>query len=194
MHQLAIDIEIIQDPEATSFLPEKGPRDRKEPYEKHKYDPNFNKICCIGGFDGQEGRNYFEMSEKKLLESFWEDVKDTQRFITFNGCSFDVPFLYRRSWFHRVKPTSWISLVRYRIENHIDIYMILNNWDSHAHGGMNLYSNLVLHEDCKRDLDGSQVQEFWDAGRYKEVCDYCVGDCKALWEIYQSMIGFYPGL
>ncbi|MCD6328112.1 ribonuclease H-like domain-containing protein [bacterium] len=49
-------------------------------------------------------RDYSE--EKPLLHYFWERMKDYETVVTYNGKSFDLPFLKDRSVYHRV-PFHW---------------------------------------------------------------------------------------
>ena len=59
--------------------------------------------------------------EKQLLELFWAKMEKVEQFITFNGRSFDCPFLIVRSAVQRVKPTKNLMPDRYRSNAHIDL-------------------------------------------------------------------------
>ena len=44
-------------------------------------------------------------TEKEIIGKFWRIIKDHKQFVTFNGRSFDCPFLMVRSAVHRIQPT-----------------------------------------------------------------------------------------
>jgi DNA polymerase elongation subunit (family B) len=61
------------------------------------------------------------MSEKEMLERFWEVIKISDQVITFNGRNFDIPFMLMRSAKLGVKPTKDLMGYRYSISNHVDL-------------------------------------------------------------------------
>lgn len=195
MKELVIDIETIWDETSNHLLPEKGPKERKDPKEKLQFNSNFNQIACIGLFNGVKGHTLglqdFEFNEKSLLDRFWYEIQNSEMFVTFNGIQFDIPFIYRRSWLHGSKPSVFISSRKYYIENHIDVRMVLNSWDSYEVGSQNIFFQKKFKKTCKVLMEGSQVQENWNQGKYKEVCNYCLDDCKSLYQLYDSMRGYY---
>ena len=190
MPEVTLDIETVRDEKVEHLIPEDS-----DP-EKITFDSNFNKIACIAVYNGSKGKALglqdFDNDESALLETFWNGALKFQKIITFNGLGFDIPFIYKRSLLNRVKPTIWISQVRYYVKNHLDIYAVMNNWNTWgARGGLDLYSNLLLNKPGKDGICGADVQKYWDEGKYEEVCDYCIRDCRILWEIYEQMRGYY---
>ncbi|PIT89454.1 MAG: hypothetical protein COU27_00240, partial [Candidatus Levybacteria bacterium CG10_big_fil_rev_8_21_14_0_10_36_7] len=89
------------------------------------FSPLTGKIVTIGVFDSisDKGVVYYQApdldlreekeenfifkpkTEKEMLESFWQGVKNYKEFVSFNGRSFDVPFLLLRSAINKVKPS-----------------------------------------------------------------------------------------
>jgi predicted PolB exonuclease-like 3'-5' exonuclease len=192
-----LDFETIRCPKAMPFIPEKGPRDRTDPAEKLAFDPNYIQPC-VAGFcaDGQcwsIGQNDFDTDpERQLLLAVWDILETTDIIVTFNGWSFDLPLLLRRSWYHGIMPTKQISMKKYDIGgNHIDVRMVLGNWDSYARGNLDLYANLKLGARKTDGIDGSQVQGLWDRGEFAKVHEYCRQDCKITWDLYESLKGYY---
>lgn len=77
------------------------------------FSPLTGQICAIGvlDIDKNKGVVYYQhpgdapkdfeengvtfraMSEKEMLEKFWEGARSYDEFVTFNGRAFDVPFL-----------------------------------------------------------------------------------------------------
>src|SRR3989338_6687788 len=52
-------------------------------------------------------------SEKDMLEEFWRIAKSYSEFVSFNGRSFDVPFLMIRSAVHGIHPSKDLMSNRY---------------------------------------------------------------------------------
>ena len=193
----SMDIEIISDPKAKYLIPEKAKGERSEPWDKLKFDSNFNRICCWAMFDGVDTRSSIMgpyADEKTILEEFWDSCMDYQQLIGFNSLSFDVPFLVKRSWYNGVKPRRQLNLRRYvtpdRNTNHIDLRQLLGNWDGYARGSLDLYAKLMLGED-KGGIDGSMVQGLWDEGRFGDLIKYNESDAKLTYALYLSMVGYY---
>jgi len=85
-------------------------------------DPFLGKVIAIGFHDGE--RFYYKNSEdeKHLLNWFWEHVAKLKpsKLVTFNGKTFDLPFLYLRSLKYQLKVHTWDKWT-----GHIDMMRIL---------------------------------------------------------------------
>jgi len=198
---VVLDFETIQCPRAIPFIPEKGPRDRTDPWEKLCFDSNYIQIAVAGFCDGKAtwsmGQDQFmdvtgKTPEYWLLEAVWDELAKYDTIVTFNGNSFDIPLLAKRSWLHGVRPTKIISCRKYTTNsNHIDVRAVLGNWDTYARGKLDLYGALKFGERKQDGIDGSMVQDMWDAGEYSKIHAYCEQDCLLTWKTYESMWGYY---
>jgi predicted PolB exonuclease-like 3'-5' exonuclease len=197
IREVCFDLETIRDPRAKPFIPEKGPRDRTDPAEKVNFDPNYIMPCVAGFYDGKNswsvGLDNFggENIEAKLLRAIWEYLEAADTIITFNGHSFDIPLLMRRSWYNGVPPKKLMDLRKYHTGAHVDVRMVITNWDSYARGTLDLYAQLKLGTGKTDDMDGSQVQGLWDKSEYEKIHAYCKNDCKITWDLFQSLKGWY---
>src|SRR3989304_10427362 len=97
------------------------------------FSPLTGQIVAIGIYDGEhkKGAVYFQaskkdeqsfeeeqykfevMGEKEMLTRFWEVVEKYETFVTFNGRSFDVPFLMVRSAIYGIRPSKNLLANRY---------------------------------------------------------------------------------
>lgn len=212
MKQLVFDIETIRNPAMIDMLPEpkadtrlRDPikiaadiaKKKESQIELMGLDPTQNLICTIGMLDLGETTptiltlNPETLNEKELLEWFWEACQGYGQFITFNGMNFDIPTIKFHSMVHQVPMTVKFSEVRYRINNHVDVRMILGNWDKHAKGTQDYFCKILLGEGKPDGIDGSMVQELWDKGEYHQIADYCADDVEKLAELYKRMVGYY---
>lgn len=68
---------------------------------------------------------YKVRTEREIIEDFWEGANSYDTFVTFNGRSFTLPFLYHRSAIHKIKLTIEIarerSVLHQTLPYHVDL-------------------------------------------------------------------------
>ena len=74
-------------------------------------DSRHGKVMFVANepdaFTSEDGNiTFVSATEKEMLEEFWQAITHYQQFITFNGRSFDCPFIMLRSSMLGVKPDS----------------------------------------------------------------------------------------
>jgi predicted PolB exonuclease-like 3'-5' exonuclease len=213
---LVIDIETVPDPDCIPLLKTPEPDGRIKDPAKIAADiakkrqqqiadmwknPKQNIPICIGWRDAETSGSFFLPyahhqsldAQAVLLREFWDFAAGYDYFITFNGISFDIPCLLLRSLKTKVKPTIKIDMGMYRVLNHLDIRMILGNWDRFAPGSLDYYMKYFDLSPGKQGLDGSMVQTFYHMGERGEavIKQYCVdGDCRDTWLLYERIRDF----
>jgi len=131
--------------------------------------------------------------EVELLTSFWEVAKHYEEVITFNGRSFDVPFLYLRSAVLNVpiSKKNWLGY-RYAIEPHCDLADQLTFYGVSGREGAARRFNLDFY--CKvfgiespksHGVTGMEVGKLMNEGKFREIADYCLRDVRATAELYR---------
>ena len=129
------------------------------------FSPLTGQIVAIGvlDYDKNQGVVYFQApgenfkefqednitfkpcAEKEMLENFWKGAEKYNEFITFNGRSFDAPFLAVRSAVHKIKATKDLMSNRYLNSQkfgatHIDLFDQLTFYGaSRRKGGLHLW-------------------------------------------------------
>ena len=206
---IVFDLETIADKSVIQFLPEieqnKGMTDpvkikndiaKKEAQqlEKMGVNPPTLMICCFGfWYDGKA--DYFmlenEQSEKDLLSKAWDLLALFNHFVTFNGNTFDVPALYFRSLKHKVRPSVQIKTNKYKIENHVDVRTVLTSGDTYAKGKLPFWYRIATGKALGPDIEGSEVQQYWDNKRHTEIANHCMQDCKMTAELYKLIKSYY---
>jgi predicted PolB exonuclease-like 3'-5' exonuclease len=77
------------------------------------------------------------------------------------------------AWFNVEARSYEQSRNRYNTEAHIDLMDLFSNFGaSQVSGGLNLLSN-VIGKPGKTGIDGSKIQDMYDAGKAAEINDYC---------------------
>jgi DNA polymerase elongation subunit (family B) len=133
------------------------------------------------------------VDEVELLTAFWDVAKHYESVITFNGRSFDVPFIYLRSAVLNV-PISrkdWLGY-RYQVEPHCDLAEQLTFYGVSGREGAARRFNLDFY--CKafgidspksHGVTGHDVGHLVADGRYREIAEYCLRDVQATVRLFQ---------
>lgn len=137
------------------------------------------------------GFTFKQMTEKEMLENFWNGAQRYQEFISFNGRGFDVPFLMIRSAIHGVRPSKDLMRGRYlyqQLDNakHIDLLDQLSFYGAvRRKGNLHLWSRAFGIESPKaHGITGDDVGQLFKEGKCLEIAKYNVGDLLATKELY----------
>ncbi|HAM95764.1 MAG: hypothetical protein UX53_C0010G0009 [Candidatus Azambacteria bacterium GW2011_GWB2_46_37] len=135
----------------------------------------------------ENGVRFIPGDEREILSNFWRDIKNFRQFITFNGRTFDCPYLMIRSAVNKVRPTKNLMPYRYASEEHVDLFDQLT-----FYGAVRRKFN--LHMWCKafdvkspkeEGISGEDVKQLFKEEKYAEIARYCLGDVFATKELYQ---------
>lgn len=128
---------------------------------------------------------YKGVTEEKMLTSFWRIIEMADRVVTFNGKSFDAPFLMLRSALLKVKPSKNLVGRRYNNTFHIDLL------EQFTYSGLTRKFNLDFYctafgiESPKsKGITGMDVKTLYEAGRVKDIAVYCGEDINATYRLF----------
>lgn len=143
-----------------------------------------NKGEEIADFE-ENGILYRNGSEKEILEKFWEAVKTYKQIITFNGRSFDVPFLMVRSAINKVRTSRNFMGYRYKPEDHCDLLEQLTFYGATRRFSLDFYAKAFDIKSSKEEgIIGSMVGELYHEKKYFEVARYCARDLQTTKELH----------
>lgn len=152
------------------------------------FDGAFGRVLCIAYAinDGPTEVICHPDNEKATLESFWNLAKDADLFIGHNIFGFDLKFLYQRSVVLGIKPSRELSFAKFRS---FPIYDTMHEWSHWTDKSVGLeHVALALGIPTpKEGIDGSQVYDFYQAGKVKEICDYCQRDVATTRAVYKRI-------
>ena len=160
-------------------------------------DPCTGRIICIGVYwlELDKARAYCQSDERELLANFWADLGQIRphRFVTFNGKSFDFPYINIRSAIMGVPIPRDIQLDtrRFNIERHFDVREVLTNYDRYRKGTLEFFCDIFGVPSPKNGIDGSKVGDFFKAGRLDDIAHYCMADCRATGALYERLKHYY---
>jgi hypothetical protein len=134
----------------------------------------------------EENGIFFETgSEEEILIRFWENIKNYDQIITFNGRGFDAPYLYLRSAILKVIPSRNIMPYRYDYKTHCDLLDQLTYYGATRRFSLHFYAKAFNIKSPKEDgIDGAEIGKLYKEGKFKEIARYCVGDLVATKELY----------
>lgn len=147
----------------------------------------------------EEGECKFEvMTEKEMLEKFWQVIERYDTFVTFNGRSFDVPFLMVRSAIHGIRPTKNLLANRYlnyhpSNARHIDLIDQLTFYGAmRKRGSLHLWCRAFGIESPKaQGVDGDDVRALFAHGKSADIARYNARDLEATAELYERYVTYF---
>lgn len=183
------------------------------------FSPLTGEIVAIGVFDcgNNQGAVYFQapgetiaeleeenikfkqMTEKEMLQNFWEGAKQYDTFVSFNGRTFDAPFLAIRSAVCGIRPTRDLMEGRYLYQQkncrHIDLLDQLTFYGAlQKRGNLHLWSRAFGIKSPKEEgITGDDVSRLFKEKKFLDIAKYNVGDLratKALYEKWQNYLNF----
>jgi hypothetical protein len=170
---------------------------RNQVIERMGLDPCTGRIICIGVHWIEVGRSraYCQSDERELISNFWADLVQIRptRFVTFNGKSFDFPYINIRSAILGVLAPRDLLLDtrRFSTDRHFDVREALTNYDRYRKGTLEFFCEVFGVPSPKDGIDGSRVGEYFRQGRLEEIASYCLADCKATAALYQKLKPYY---
>ena len=180
--------------------------DKEEAKERLSFSPLTGQIVAIGILNPDTNRGgvyyqspekeaqmtqddnvqYIPCDEKEILKQFWDIIRHYDQFVTFNGRSFDCPYIMIRSGILKIKPSK--NLVPYRYgEEHIDLFDRLSFFGA-------VRRKMSLHMWCQafniqspktQGVTGEDVGQLFKDKKYLEIARYCFGDLKATKELFE---------
>jgi DNA polymerase elongation subunit (family B) len=131
--------------------------------------------------------------EAEMLTAFWDVARHYESIVTFNGRSFDVPFIYLRSGLLRVAISRkhWLGY-RYQTEPHCDLAEQFTFYGVSGREGAARKFNLDFY--CKafgidspksHGVTGLDMNRLLAENRCREICEYCLRDVQATVLLYQ---------
>ncbi|WP_448506370.1 ribonuclease H-like domain-containing protein [Immundisolibacter sp.] len=129
-------------------------------------------------------------TERELLIAVWASIAKAidngERLVTFNGKSFDLPFLFIRSLINNINAgLDYMGLIHpYNHDLHLDIKSLFDK------GSL---KEIAYALDCKTDneIDGSELPELWKSDPAK-VVEKNKSDLIQTEKIYERVKGWIP--
>ncbi len=202
------------DEEVRKYLLHRGgkEREKEEVVETLSLSPGTGRIVAIGMWrpreekggvllesSGENGNSdrwedfegdsmIYRGSETQILAEFWRYISQgVSRLITFNGRSFDGPFLMLRSALLGLSPSRSFSPYRYSFNRHCDLAEVVSFFGARRLESLDFWCRQAGIESPKRKMDGSKVGPAYREGRIEEIGKYCLRDARGTAELFNVL-------
>jgi 3'-5' exonuclease len=180
--------------------------DRTEALQKLSLYPTTAQIIAIGmlnpetnrakilfqcdeelDYHSADGLVHFKSGgEKEILEQFWLDIGHYNQFVTFNGRSFDCPFIMLRSAILQVQPTRNLMPYRYDASIHCDLLEQFTYYGALRKFNLDFYCKSFGIESPKtHGITGLDMKQLTDERRFREIAEYNLRDLQATAELFR---------
>ncbi|MCM8779026.1 MAG: ribonuclease H-like domain-containing protein [Candidatus Omnitrophica bacterium] len=134
----------------------------------------------------EENVEFIPGTEAEIIKHFWQAIKKYDQFITFNGRTFDCPYIMIRSAIHKIKPTRNLMPYRYDPKEHIDLLDLLTFYGAvRKRFGLHMWCRAFGIKSPKEEgITGDNVKELFKQKKFLEIARYCLGDLQATKELY----------
>ncbi len=145
------------------------------------------------------GAEVYQDSEAYLLEAVAQRVAKCGQLVTFNGHSFDVPYLRMRMAKHGVKVPAQLLDGRYPTNpngTHIDVRLVCTGGDKRAKGRQGEWARFLGIREMPTPnpltetgipIDGSDITALSDAGEWDAIAAYNAVDVQTLCAMWNAL-------
>lgn len=187
---------------------EKNEVDKEKAKNKTALYSIFGQVCAVGGYDLNNKKGFvlslstkeikpekdnFEYkiftTEKELLEEFWKISLSYEQFVTYNGDSFDFPYLMIRSGINRVK-------IPFEIKKWgSDRFLDLQNKIRQNHGFKLeiLCKAFGIENPKEKGVHGEDVTGLYNSQEFNKIADYVARDAVATSDLYLIWKNYMSG-
>ena len=181
----------LKDPEKVAAkIAEAEANQRREFFDRAALDPLTGRVLAIGlEFAGSGSFMVIgDDDERRTLREFWEvcrgEMGRVHQMVGFNIHAFDLPFLIRRSWRHRVAIPFGIRRGRYWGDEMIDLREAWQLGDRQARGSLD---SIAKHLGVgAKNGEGKKFAQLWQNDR-KQAEAYLRNDIALTAKIAQAL-------
>jgi predicted PolB exonuclease-like 3'-5' exonuclease len=168
--------------------------------------PPYHSIVCIGAVVAEQVNGIWEVrsidaphvgqkSEKEIIKDFLDKIEELQpQLVTYNGSSFDFPVLRYRAMHHKLEAPGLFARPYFnRFTNDaLDLCDALSSFGSSTKMKLDEICKFMGFEGKPDEINGSQVEDYFKAGKIEEIAEYCKSDVTntyKLWLRWQLFCG-----
>lgn len=187
-------------------LNEKMEKAKENLRESFALSPLTGKICCVGyklygdllhstaGVTITEGtKTLCSKDEIEILENIQQVLDFTDQlttFITFNGKSFDLPFLKVRAAIHGININFPRNDTKYNLDSHFDIRSALTNFDNYGKGTLSQWA-MRFGIELPVEHTGNAIQVCYNGGDLEAISNICKSDVETTHQLYNKIKDFW---
>ena len=167
---------------------------RKECLDKCCISPFTGRVILTGTILNKDYVPYWENSdctEKDLLNNFWQMYREAGLVIGFDIKRFDLPFLMKRSFKHKLTiPDVMDRRAKYFLDNIIDIRDQLMCGEWQGKGSLDDYSKFFGLQDKDTEVS-EQFEYIWNTNKERAIKGNQI-EVENIRDIYNLIVGTKP--
>lgn len=175
-----------------AYVLEKSQCWEAEVREKAGLSPTTGRVVAVGWGHGTEAEAVSHDGEAAILRVAGAALDTAGTLVTFNGESFDVPFLRARMLRYGMEiPRVLTPSPRYgAAAHHVDLRSWLTGWSQFASGTLEDWCHTIVpgYVAHKGGMSGKDVAAYVAAGRWDEIAAYCKSDVQATLALLQATL------
>lgn len=163
--------------------------------------PMTGKVCCVGyqwlmsdeHNSYQKPEAFSSKNEVEILQEIQSLFLDTDQltiFITFNGKSFDFPFLKIRCAINGIPVKFPKRDTKYDLDTHFDVRSALTNFEQYGKGKLPQWA-MRFGIPVTNLHTGSTIQDHYDKDELNTISDICKGDVELTSTIYSKIKDYW---
>jgi DNA polymerase elongation subunit (family B) len=134
---------------------------------------------------------YKQRSEAEMLQEFWDGARHYNTFVTFNGRSFDAPFLVHRSAIQNIRPSQNLLEGRFPYQQknvrHVDLQDELTFFGAMSkRPSLHLFCRAYGIASPKGEVGGDEVAELFWQKKFRDIARYNARDVVATTLLYKK--------
>jgi len=192
-HIVVWDLETV--PDLVGYARANGLEDKDPEFIREAMGDAFPKliyhsIVCIGAVIAKFDNDHWatsavgaphvgDRSEKELIAAFVDKLDAIRpQLISFNGNAFDLPVLRYRAMISEVSAPALSKRAyfhRYSADS-LDLCDVLASFNASGRVSLDVLAKILGFAGKPADLNGSQVEDYYNAGRIAEIASYCESD------------------
>lgn len=146
-------------------------------------EPFTDRILCISIIDVEtsEVKSFCGEDEQKLLQDFFNEVKDVDKFVGYNTQSFDAPFILQRCLFYKIKLTKAFLNINNQVDLRKHALGFFLSYNRFAKGKLSQWAEKLGTP--AETPSGNIMPSLYLQGKWDEIEKHCVEDimiCKRL--------------
>lgn len=149
--------------------------------------PLSGQVLVIGILDN-DGFRAITGTEKEILGQFWRYAESvvigSGQLVGFDSNRFDLPFLFRRSWYHHMKPSPILRAGRYWSPHCVDVREMWQLGNREAEGNLDMVSRFLGGKG--KTGDGAEFAGLWAEDKEKAL-EYLHNDLEQTKLLYELM-------
>ncbi|MGI6103062.1 MAG: ribonuclease H-like domain-containing protein [Patescibacteria group bacterium] len=146
---------------------------------------NWGRIFCIGIAQDDQPAKVLTGNEADILREFWRVAAQAERVIGHHIIGFDLPFIIKRTTVHDIQMTTNLRPLTAAAGR---IFDTKREWDQgDGHTGLDQLAKIFDLPSSKQSMNGAMVYDYYQAGKYEEIYEYCRRDVELTRAIYRRL-------